>query len=69
MDWFSPEYLYFVITTYGYWAVGMIVALESMRLPVPSETALVLAALYAGRHHDLRIGVAPNGAASAVTPA
>jgi 4-amino-4-deoxy-L-arabinose transferase-like glycosyltransferase len=30
MDWFSPEYLNFVISTYGYWAVGMIVALESM---------------------------------------
>src|SRR5580700_373775 len=56
MDRFSPEYLNLVTSTYGYWAVGMIVALESMGLPVPGETALVLAALYAGSHHDLRIG-------------
>jgi membrane protein DedA with SNARE-associated domain len=56
MDWISPEYLNHVISTYGYWAVGLIVALESMGLPLPGETVLVLASLYAGRHHDLHIG-------------
>ena len=56
MDWFSPEYLNHVISTYGYWAVGMIVALESMGLPLPGEAVLVLASVYAGRHHDLHIG-------------
>jgi membrane protein DedA with SNARE-associated domain len=56
MDWLSTEYLNHAISTYGYWAVGLIVALESMGVPLPGEAVLVLAALYAGRHHDLNIG-------------
>lgn len=55
MGWFSPEYVEYLISTYGYWAVGGIVGLESVGLPLPGETALVLAALYAGSHHDLSI--------------
>jgi membrane protein DedA with SNARE-associated domain len=67
VDWFSPEYLNHVISTYGYWAVGMIVALESMGLPLPGEAVLVLASLYAGRHHDLNIaGVIASAATGAI---
>jgi membrane protein DedA with SNARE-associated domain len=55
MEWFSAEKLQYLIATYGYWAVGGIVGLESLGLPLPGETALVLAALYAGSHHDLSI--------------
>ena len=67
MGWFSPEYLQDLISTYGYWAVGGIVGLESLGLPLPGETALVLAALYAGGHPDLSIwGIIISAATGAV---
>jgi membrane protein DedA with SNARE-associated domain len=56
MPWPSPEYFQSLISAYGYWAVGMIVGLESLGLPLPGETLLVLASLRAGSHHDLHIG-------------
>ncbi len=37
-----------LIASYGVWIVGLAVALESMGLPLPGETMLVSAALYAG---------------------
>jgi len=37
-----------LMTAYGLWALFGIVMLESMGLPLPGETALVSAALYAG---------------------
>jgi membrane protein DedA with SNARE-associated domain len=40
--------LHQLMTTYGLWALFVIVALESMGLPLPGETALVSAALYGG---------------------
>ena len=33
---------------YGYWGVALAIALESIGVPVPGETALVAAGLYAG---------------------
>jgi membrane protein DedA with SNARE-associated domain len=67
MSWFSPENLQYLIATYGYWAVGGIVGLESLGLPLPGETALVLAALYAGSHHDLSIwGIIISAATGAI---
>ena len=33
---------------YGYWAVGLLVAVEDFGIPVPGETILIAAALYAG---------------------
>jgi membrane protein DedA with SNARE-associated domain len=44
-----------LIKTFGYWAIGGIVALESMGFPLPGETVLVAAAIYAGTTHDLEI--------------
>ncbi|HYA29752.1 MAG TPA: DedA family protein, partial [Acidobacteriota bacterium] len=44
-----------LIATYGYWAIGGIVAFEGVGLPVPGETVLVAAAVYAGTTHDLEI--------------
>jgi membrane protein DedA with SNARE-associated domain len=41
-------FLHDLMTTYGLWALFVLVMLESMGLPVPGETALVSAALYAG---------------------
>jgi membrane protein YqaA with SNARE-associated domain len=43
------------IAAYGYWAVLVLVALESMGLPLPGETALIAAAVYAGTSHELNI--------------
>ena len=55
-----------LVETYGYWAVGGLVALESMGLPVPGETALIGTAILAGTTHDLNVfilvGVAAAGA-------
>jgi membrane protein DedA with SNARE-associated domain len=44
-----------LISTYGYWAVAVIVGLESMGLPLPGETTLLAAAAYAGSTHRLSI--------------
>jgi membrane protein DedA with SNARE-associated domain len=49
---------------YGYWAVLVLVGLESMGLPLPGETALIAAAVYAGTRHELDI-VGVVGAATA----
>lgn len=50
--------------TYGYWAVGGLVALESMGLPVPGETVLIGTAIVAGSAHKLNV-FALVGAAAA----
>jgi membrane protein DedA with SNARE-associated domain len=44
-----------LITNYGYWGIGTIVGLESMGIPLPGETILVLAAVYAAATGDLSI--------------
>jgi len=66
VDWFSPEYLTHLIATYGYVAIGIIIGLESMGLPLPGESALVLAALYASRHDHNIAGVVAAAAAGAI---
>lgn len=42
-----------LIASYGYWAVFVLVAIESLGVPVPGETALILAGSYAGTTHHL----------------
>jgi membrane protein DedA with SNARE-associated domain len=44
-----------LLTTYGYWAVAVFVAIESTGLPFPGETMLLVAAIYAGTTHHLFI--------------
>ena len=67
VDWFSPEHLRHLISAYGYWSVAAIVALESMGLPLPGETVLIVASLYAATHHDISIaGVIASAAAGAI---
>lgn len=46
-----------LLQSYGYLAVFGLVALESMGIPLPGETALITAALYAGSTHRLNIGL------------
>ena len=41
------------IASYGYWAVFALVTAESPGIPLPSETALIIAAAYAGHTHHL----------------
>jgi len=44
------------IAAHGYPAIALVVGLESMGLPLPGETTLITAAIYAGTTHALHIG-------------
>jgi membrane protein DedA with SNARE-associated domain len=46
-----------LLQSYGYIAVFLFVALESMGIPLPGETALIAASLYAGSTHRLNVGL------------
>src|SRR2546422_5003143 len=52
------------LATYGYLAVFIFVAIESAGIPFPGETMLLIAAIYAGRTHQLSIVVVIVAAAS-----
>ena len=54
-----------LVQSYGYYAVFAFIALESVGIPLPGETALISAALYAGTAHHLNITVLAVLAASA----
>ena len=56
MDVLSPTLIHGLFHTYGLWVLFMLVMLESMAIPLPGETALVTAALYAGSTHQIGIG-------------
>jgi membrane protein DedA with SNARE-associated domain len=53
-----------LIASYGYATVFFVVLLESSGIPLPGETILVCASVYAGAHHDLDIRVIIGAAAS-----
>lgn len=42
-----------LIDHYGYWAVFVFVAVESLGVPIPGETAVIAAGAYAGATHKL----------------
>ena len=46
-----------LVSAHGYWAVALIVGLESMGLPLPGETILVLAAIYAATEPSFNVWV------------
>ena len=46
-----------LISAYGYWGVAAIVTLESMGVPLPGETIVIGAAVYAAKTHQLHIGL------------
>ncbi|HEV2551881.1 MAG TPA: DedA family protein [Stellaceae bacterium] len=57
MDWpFHGDISHF-IAHYGYWAVAVVIALESIGLPLPGEATLIAAALYAGSTHETNIAL------------
>ena len=53
----GPAYAWLqaMISAHGAWAVGPLVGLESLGMPLPGETALTAAAIYAGTTGDLSI--------------
>jgi membrane protein DedA with SNARE-associated domain len=53
-----------LLTAYGYWAVLLFVAIESMGIPFPGETMLLVAAIYAGTTHRLSLPLVIVAAAS-----
>lgn len=53
-----------LISTYGYWIVAVVVGLESLGVPVPGETTLILASVYAGATHRLSIQLVIAAAAA-----
>jgi membrane protein DedA with SNARE-associated domain len=53
------------IDSYGYEAVFVLVGLESLGVPIPGETALITAALYASTTHRLNIAIVIAVAAAA----
>ena len=63
MDWGSSGHIAHLIATYGFLAIAVIIALESMGLPLPGESVLALAALYAA-HHDQSIAAVVASAAT-----
>src|SRR5215831_3217364 len=42
-----------LIASYGYWAVFLLVAVESLGIPLPGEAALITAGIYAGHTHRM----------------
>jgi membrane protein DedA with SNARE-associated domain len=43
-----PHALQQFLAEYGYWALAFLVALESMGIPLPGETVLIMASIHAG---------------------
>src|SRR6266581_7967477 len=46
-----------LLATYGYWAVFLFVGIESIGIPFPGETMLIVAAIFAGKTHQLSIAL------------
>lgn len=44
--------LHHFLSDYGYWALALMIGLESMGLPLPGETILVMASLHAGHRGE-----------------
>ena len=53
MSWLSEASLEHLIATYGPWAVFAIVTLESTGLPLPGESLVIAAAVFAGTSHEI----------------
>jgi membrane protein DedA with SNARE-associated domain len=57
VSFFGEQDLAHLLATYGYWVVFALVGVESTGVPLPGETMLVTAALYAGTTHRLNLGL------------
>jgi membrane protein DedA with SNARE-associated domain len=66
MEWGSSSHIVHLVATYGLLAIAVIIALESMGLPLPGESVLALAALYAAHHGQSIVAVVASAAAGAI---
>ena len=56
-----------LVSSYGYWAVFVLVGLESLGIPLPGETILIFAGTLAGTSHHLNVwGLFAAAAAGAI---
>lgn len=56
-----------LVSTYGYWAVFALVGLESLGIPLPGETILIVAGTVAGKYHHLNVwGIFAAASAGAI---
>jgi membrane protein DedA with SNARE-associated domain len=56
-----------LVSSYGYWAVFALVGLESLGIPLPGETILIVASTVAGKYHHLNVwGIFAASSAGAV---
>ena len=64
----SLEWVHGFLVGYGYWAIMVIIMLESAGVPMPGETTLVAAAVYAGNQHtlDIRLVIAAAAAGAII---
>jgi len=46
-----------LVSTYGYWAVFTVLALEAFGIPIPGEVMLIAAGTYAGTSHHLSVWI------------
>jgi membrane protein DedA with SNARE-associated domain len=60
---FSHHELIEIIATNGYWIVVLAIGLECLGLPLPGESILIAAAIYAGSSHALNIWLVIGAAA------
>jgi membrane protein DedA with SNARE-associated domain len=51
---------------YGYWALALLIGLESMGIPLPGETILVMASLHAGHRGESIVPVIAAAVAGAI---
>ena len=64
MHIFDPAVVTHILSTYGYYAVFLVVMLESAGIPMPGETILVSAAIYCSTKHQLDIRLVIAAAAA-----
>ena len=60
---FSHHELIHFISTYGYGVIVLVIGFECLGLPLPGETILIAAAIYAGRSQNLNIWLVISAAA------
>ncbi len=66
MEWGSSSHVAHLIATYGLLAIAVIIALESMGLPLPGESVLAIAAIYAAHRNQSIAAVVASAAAGAM---
>ena len=68
MPFLTEAHIAGLLHQHGYGLLGLVVCLEAMGLPMPGESLVIAAALYAGASHELNIGlvVAVTAAAAIV---